>query len=94
VTGFDVPAQFLEVSPTVSRDVHGQPLAHHRREDQRTELPPDSGPLAAFAANDNERPSGSQCPPQPGHVAVAADATLCPPHQRAKAQAPSRPDVV
>ena len=63
VTGLDLLTQRFEVSLPMRRDVHGQPLRHHRREHERTELPPDSGPLAAFAAGDNERPLGSECPP-------------------------------
>ena len=50
VTGFDVLAQGLEVRLALvgAGDVHGQPLGHHRRERDRTELPPDPGPLVAF----------------------------------------------
>jgi len=72
VTGLDLLAQCFEVSLPVRRDVHGQPLGHHRREHERTDLPSDSGPLAAFAASDDERPVGSECPPQPRQAAVPA----------------------
>src|ERR1700752_4789718 len=46
VTGLDLLAQSFEVSLTLvsAGDVHGQPLGHHRREHERTKLPPDPGP--------------------------------------------------
>ena len=73
VTGLDLLTQRFEVNLPMRRDIHGQPLGHHRREHERPELPPDSGPLAAFAASDDERPVGSECPPQPRQAAVPAD---------------------
>ena len=43
------------------------------RDHQRAELPPDPGPPAALAAGDDQRPFGSERPPQPGQAVVAAD---------------------
>ena len=67
VTGLDLLAQCFEVSLTLvsAGDEHGQPLGHHRRERERTELPPDPGPLAAFVTSDNEGALRGECPPQP-----------------------------
>src|SRR5215831_19826924 len=66
----DLVAQFFEVSLPVLGDVHGQPLAHHRRDRERPELPPDPGPPAAFTTGNDQRPSRSERPPQPGQAAV------------------------
>jgi hypothetical protein len=72
-TGLDLLTQCFEVGLAVRGDVHGQPLRNHRRERERTDLPPDSGPLAALAASDHEGALGGECPPQPREGAVSAD---------------------
>src|SRR5207247_9412148 len=51
VAGLDLLPQCFEVSLAVGGDVHGQPLGEHRREYERSDLPPDPSPPGALAAS-------------------------------------------